>query len=262
MNTELTAIDSTTLALMKIVECAVRPVRATKTRKRKFRDELFTHLSAIYNEELSRSNDPHHALDVAGKRFGNPAELAAELQSTVPRSERWEAALQPLGGWHPPESEIRWMCRVTIQISLLMTIMLVIVAIFYVREFGWSYSVWLMLRPLAACVVVSSIIITLSGVFYFKIRNSIYGIDGKSKSWPRAIIWDVLLTISTVVCGLTFKAVAYGSLSSAVAVFYPWLATCVFWSICVFVFAMVVGPQEIRDVTWALLDLDDQEMTA
>jgi hypothetical protein len=244
---------------MKIVERAVRPVRAIKVRKRKFRDELLAHLSAIYDEELSRWNDPQRALEEASNRFGDSAELTAELQTAVPRIEQWEAALEPLCGWRPPESEILWMCRVTIHISLLMTITYLLVALFAVQQFGWSYSVWLMLRPLAACVIVSGIIIALSGICYFKIRDSIFGTFGSPKSWASATTWATLLTASTVACGLTFKAVAYGSLSSAAAVFFPWLAACMIWSASVLVFARIVGPQEIRDAQWALLDLDERQ---
>src|SRR5688500_9893828 len=42
------------IRLMKIVERAVRPVRASVGRKRKMREELFAHLTAIYEEELEQ----------------------------------------------------------------------------------------------------------------------------------------------------------------------------------------------------------------
>lgn len=85
MNTNITAIDDTTLALMKIVERAVRPVRANTIRKLKIRDELLAHLTAIYDEELTRLDDPALAVAAAAKRFGDPTELTDELQQTVPR---------------------------------------------------------------------------------------------------------------------------------------------------------------------------------
>ena len=69
-----------------VVERAVRPVRATMARKRRMREELLAHLTAIFEEESAKLADERAALDQAKQRFGDPRELTGQLQETVSRS--------------------------------------------------------------------------------------------------------------------------------------------------------------------------------
>lgn len=66
------------------VERAVRPVRASRARKRRMRQELLAHLSAAFEEERIRIGDERLALARAVGRFGDAAELTRELQASVP----------------------------------------------------------------------------------------------------------------------------------------------------------------------------------
>lgn len=77
------------LALRKQVERAVRRVRAGRDRKLAMREELFSHLTAIYGEELQRQQDEQAALAAALSRFGIPADLTAELNTSVGFRERF-----------------------------------------------------------------------------------------------------------------------------------------------------------------------------
>jgi hypothetical protein len=73
------------IELRKHVERTVRPIRASNFRKDRMREELLTHLTAIYDEErIQNPNDAPGALAAAVTRFGDPAELRAELQASVP----------------------------------------------------------------------------------------------------------------------------------------------------------------------------------
>ena len=74
--------------LMVLVERAVRPVQANGWRKMKMRQELLAHLTAAYEEEVTRVGDAPAALAQAALRFGNPAELTRNLQASVPFIER------------------------------------------------------------------------------------------------------------------------------------------------------------------------------
>lgn len=86
MNAEIPAdVD---LLLRKQVERAVRPVRAGRDRKLVMREELFAHLTAIYDEELLQQQEKHTALTAALSRFGEPADLTTELKASVGLSER------------------------------------------------------------------------------------------------------------------------------------------------------------------------------
>ena len=74
--------------LMIHVERAVRPVRAEESTKCNMRDELYAHITSIYEEELKRTGDENAAMEAACRRFGEPADLTAELQATIPWIER------------------------------------------------------------------------------------------------------------------------------------------------------------------------------
>jgi len=76
------------LALRKQIERAVRPVHAGKDRKLAMREELLAHLMAIYAEERGRQPDEQAALAAALARFGEPAVLRSELNSSVGFSDK------------------------------------------------------------------------------------------------------------------------------------------------------------------------------
>src|SRR5262249_48115923 len=76
--------ESTLTQLKTLVERAVRPVRASTSRKRKMREELLAHVSAVFEEETAGLDNEEAALERTAQRFGNPAELARQLQQSVP----------------------------------------------------------------------------------------------------------------------------------------------------------------------------------
>jgi len=94
------------------VERAVRPIRASVGTKMKMREELLAHLTAIYEEELACGADEATAVARAKDRIGTPAELTAELDATVGRTERWEWSLDRRFGRRPGESDERLLWRV------------------------------------------------------------------------------------------------------------------------------------------------------
>lgn len=247
---------------MKIVERAVRPLHADSARKRKMRDELLSHLSAIYDDELARHNDPLAAVEAAAQRFGNPSELTVELQMTVPRRERWEYQFELLFGWHAPETAMRWMTRVAVQLCALMIGVCALVALIAFREFGWNYSVWLTLRPLVAAAIVLPISIASTGICYYKMRDHMFGVFGSRKSWKHVIAWAALMAISLVWSGFVFIAVSYGSIDTAQSLVVPFLGAGILWAASTLIAVKFFGPQEIRDTMWALLDLSDQPVAA
>ena len=92
--------------LKRVVEQAVRPVRATMARKRRMREELLAHLVAIFEEEAGRLGDEQAALEQAKQRFGDPRELTGQIQQTVPWLDRCRSILENMGcqpgesAWH------------------------------------------------------------------------------------------------------------------------------------------------------------------
>lgn len=52
------------------------------------REELFGHLTSLYADELKRQPDDQAAMDVALRRFGEPAALTSELNASVGFAQR------------------------------------------------------------------------------------------------------------------------------------------------------------------------------
>jgi hypothetical protein len=116
MNAEISPDVQT--ALRKHVERAVRPVHALEQRKLRMREELLAHLAAIYVEEQSRLGDETAALAASRERFGDPAELTAELNRSVGAGQRfawtvecWERRLDKFFGKQKNESLRRFAAR-------------------------------------------------------------------------------------------------------------------------------------------------------
>jgi ATP-dependent Clp protease ATP-binding subunit ClpA len=104
-------VFKTRIAQMKIVERAVRPLHASTPRKRKMREELLIHLSTIYDQEQSRLHNPTAALAAAAERFGNPDELAEQLQAALPFHERVSYFVERWFAWRAPESVAKYALR-------------------------------------------------------------------------------------------------------------------------------------------------------
>jgi hypothetical protein len=80
-------MNEPTLTQLKIiVERAVRPVRATTSRKRKMREELLAHVTAVFEEE-AKLHEESVALARTAVRFGDVGELTRQLQAAVPASD-------------------------------------------------------------------------------------------------------------------------------------------------------------------------------
>ena len=75
------------------------------------REELLAHLSAIYDQELVRLHTPGATLKAAAERFGNPGELAEQLQAALPFHERIDFFVERWLAWRAPESVAKYALR-------------------------------------------------------------------------------------------------------------------------------------------------------
>jgi hypothetical protein len=83
--------------------------------------------------------------------------------------------LDRMFGWRPSQTGMRWMLRLSTQLLLVMTAACLLVAAVVFREFGWSESIFLVVRPIAAMTIVLPLSFLVSGVSYYQIRNSLVG---------------------------------------------------------------------------------------
>jgi hypothetical protein len=120
--------DLTLTQLKIIVERAVRPVRASLSRKPKLREELLAHVSAVFEEERTRLGEERAALEQTAQRFGNPHELTVQLQQSVPASDAIHSFLDKI--WFRPGET--WLRRVRRYLVMWSLILMVLLPIWYV----------------------------------------------------------------------------------------------------------------------------------
>ncbi len=246
----------TRLAQMKIVERAVRPVLATSGRKRKMREELLAHLTEIYHQEQSRLHDPVAATEEAGRRFGDPVELAGELQSAVPFYDRMEALLDRWFGRRAPESALRYLLRVTAQIYCALFIVTALAFALCVDKLGWNTSLWIAMRPIFAIHVFLPVAFFLLGLLYFETRNTMFGVFGQRKSRWKVLLFQACFVIAIVVLGCSFTLISERSLQRTEQMLIPYFAIGIVSAIGALLVARFNGSNEIRDAMWARLNLE------
>ena len=244
------------LAQMRIAERAVRPVRAGTKCKRKMREELLAHLSHIFEEELSRLGDTQAALAEAARRFGDPAQLAAELQRALPASERRNYHVERWFGWRAPESVVRMMLRTSLLSCCIVVVAMGLPLLGGIAVMGWDYRDAVALRTFAALALVLPVVQFLIGVLYYKLRGSLWGAFGAKSSHLGGVAYAVLISAVVMAFGAAAIGIMNASLAPVGELFAPVIAaSCVVGLFC-FLLARFRGPLEISDTTWACLELD------
>jgi len=244
---------------MKIVERAVRPVRASTPCKRRMREELLAHLTEIYEQEMSRLHDPNAAIEEAAQRFGDPSELSRELETALPYHERISYWMERWFAWRAPESIVRYSLRLAILSFSLLLFILGVVGMGITLRYGWVPEVKNLCRVFASVLIVVPAAQFLVGVLYYHMRDSMWGVFGSRKSIVRALAFDGLIAL-IVTCGFAgliglatwdgTKAIESLSICgfAGLAAAMIWLAT-----------ALFTGRSEIRDTVWAYLNIDGAE---
>lgn len=126
--------DPTLTSLKTIVERAVRPVRASLSRKRKMREELLAHVSCVFAEEAERLGDDRAALARTALRFGNSADVTKDLQDSVPAG---DAILRFWEG-RPDESVLRGALRLACVFEAFVLFVCSVVVLVASWENPWS----------------------------------------------------------------------------------------------------------------------------
>ena len=167
--------DSTLTRLKIIVERAVRPVRASSSRKGKMREELLAHVVGVFEEEWSKLGDERAAVERTALRFGNPAEVTRQLQESVPARDAVRRY------WEGRPGEPAW--RTAIRFAWVSGTFALVVAVFVLAPTtlgligGWSREALI----LSLCAVLT-IPAWLSGVVFLAsfMEKAVYGPAGRS----------------------------------------------------------------------------------
>jgi hypothetical protein len=242
---------------MKIVERAVRPVPASAARKRKMREELLAHLTAIYEKEQARSHNPSAAMQEAARRFGEPAALARELASALPLAERANYYINRNLAWRAPESAARYTFRLATQVTLFVAILFCSFAAGVFIRGGWNLRELTAFRPMIALVPFIFVGTFLLGLLYFKLRDAMCGAAWAPKSVRLAVLYDVLIALVAFGTCVGFSAVATSDPTRVFQTIYSSIAASLAAAIAFPLLARINGPAEISDTVWACLKLDD-----
>jgi hypothetical protein len=243
------------LEQFKVVERAVRPVRAGTAWKRKTREELLAHLTAIYDEELERLHDPDQALKAATERFGEPTELSLDLTASLSRSERRAYLFERWFGWRAPETAFRFVLRQALLSFLiiaaiwcipLLTMLVTDVDNQRLGNFGRIALAMLFFAPMLQLTV---------GWLYYSLRDAMFGPSWASKSRSKAIVFDALIALSVATSLFGFVGLIKWNLGEAIGSLAWIIPGAIATAIGFALAARHRGPVEIADTVWACMDL-------
>jgi ATP-dependent Clp protease ATP-binding subunit ClpC len=247
----------TRISLMKLVERSVRPVRASIVRKRKMREELFAHLTVIFDEELARIGDPHAALAQAAQRFGEPAELARELDSSLPSYERISAYVERWVQYRAPETAARYAFRLAVHTFWTLAAVLGLVTCGVLLVYGWIDAVRSMLHVFAAIVLFTPLLQFAVGLTFVKLRDAMWGAFGSRRSAGRVLLFSAVIAIVAHVYLMGVAVVARSDFR-AVLDANRWGGTIgLTAAVVLLAIAYFTGRDTIRDTQWAQLDVAD-----
>lgn len=240
----------------RIVESAIRPIRASMSRKRTIREELLAHLTCTVEEELCRADDCITAMNEAAQRFGDPGELSRELEAILRTSERIAGDLERRFGWKPPESAARLSLRLAAQgfclIAAVCSLLVAGVALFD----GWQPHGLKTLRLTFALLAIVPLWQFASAYLYFKMRDSLWGAFWARKSPPKAILLNSLVAVVALGSVLGFGAVVAWDLAGAVQFLYAGCGIALLAAGGALVQAWGWGRAEIADAAWACLTIE------
>jgi hypothetical protein len=182
--------ESTLTSLKVVVERAVRPVRATTSRKRQVREELLAHLTAVFEEE-AKLHEESVALARTAVRFGDVGELTRQLQAAVPASDAAACAVESFFGLTAQEPVWRRAWRYAVVVGVFGACWLA-AAILVIGLVSGSWSEWVTLARLPSLLapVWMATLIFVATFLEHGMRQALFGSGGRS--WPRAIVFGLL----------------------------------------------------------------------
>jgi hypothetical protein len=178
--------ESTLTQLKIIVERAVRPVRATTSRKRKMREELLAHVTAVFEEE-AKLHEESVALARMAVRFGDVGELTRQLQAAVPASDALAYSMESFVGFTMQEPVLRRALRYAVVVGVFCACSLAVFILVSGLVIGsWSEWVTLARLPSILAPVWMATLIFVATFLEHGMRQALFGPGGRR--WPRAIV--------------------------------------------------------------------------
>jgi hypothetical protein len=245
--------ESTLTQLKIIVERTVRPVLASVTRKRKMREELLAHVSAVFEEESAKLADEPAALARTQERFGPAAELTVLLQASVPRVDCIDRFAENLVGYPSRESALRRAVRLATVVGAFSFVFLgIAILIQGLRGHG---SEWLTIAriPSLLAPLEMGFLVFCGALLTHGMRQALFG---PGHSWLRAGLvaaasWIIIPVTTFGIC-LTLLADVQTSLGNVL----PILPHGVLAPVALVLVVYVVDSECRHVLEWASLQID------
>jgi ATP-dependent Clp protease ATP-binding subunit ClpC len=244
------------IELMKIVERVVRPVRASTPWKRRMRDELFAHLTGIYEQEVARLKSPALALEQAARRFGEPAELTGELECALPAYERFSRLIERWMLYRAPESAARYSLRLATNTFWLLAGCLGLVMFGVVLVYGWIAAVQTLASVFAAILFLTPPMQFVIVLALIKMRDAMWGAFGSRKSLGHVFAYSLVIAAAAQLYLMGVATVARLDFGAGIEAARVSGMIGVISAIAFLALAYVTGRDTIRDTKWALLDIE------
>jgi hypothetical protein len=242
------------IAQMKIVERVVRPLHTSVSHKRKLREELLAHLTAIYTEEQQSLKNPAAALESAAKRFGNPEDLAREFDRDVPILHRIAYTAERWLGWRSHESAARYSLRIALYVAAFNTMSGILLLALIADKAGWTRATVLATLPIITMLYIVALDVFALGLIYYKTRDSLHGAFGVPRSRTRVAALQLAFASIVLASFLLMFPVNHGPVTMTnILGGLVGAAWAVFLNVGL---ARANGPMEIQDTVWACLDLE------
>ncbi|TWT57800.1 hypothetical protein KOR42_11670 [Thalassoglobus neptunius] len=146
-------------SLMTPVERVVRPVHAPMSSKMRMRNELYSHLEQIYQEEFSATHDETSALERSLARFGDLDEIREQLQLGISKPLQWVDRLDESFSRRAGESHLAFAVRNSFRVGAVFFVQLIVILLLAalglstVRESAWLIAPYFLILSLTAASV-------------------------------------------------------------------------------------------------------------
>ncbi len=244
--------DATLTQLKILVERAVRPVRAMASRKRKMREELLAHASAVFEEE-AKTGDEASALAKTRERIGDVALLTRQLEESVPSRERPHYYLERFAGYGRRESVIRRALRFAALIGAACMIALMFL-IPMVSNGDWQQWSTLARLPSILAPVFMAALVFFGTILTHAMRRALYGPGGRN--WPLVIAVAAAAWLLVPGFTMAWSGALSGSFVAAFEDSWVLLLTGALAPLALLIFVPMAESEIRYEIEWAKLDLD------
>jgi hypothetical protein len=252
--------------LMIHVERAVRPIRGEVSTKCRMREELYAHLTEILEEERERTGDENDAIGRACERFGDPATLRAELQTTVPWLQRIVCLLDDVHRRRPSETPLRHAVRVAMMNLLYFSVMwAALILVFLLLDVMGvgpdahriSAEHGLRFRLMVALGVWMSVAIGLFVLIGHAMRDQLEEGLLRPRSWRTAGVLSLLAVVIVFSCGGGFLLMMPIDAWAVSRLLPSWILAALATPLIFAIVARLAAIEAVRSRPWTSLDISD-----